>query len=162
MGGITIARLLKFDARLHDAWILVDEWSLIPIDTLGQLARMQLVNAKFVLFGDHEGQFGPMKDRWDVPYSKVPSSALLKTMCRGLSITLTEYVRGTDMQLFGHYTSLYNECDLDLRSLVTHARAAYPVRVHSPFEFDIVCVCVTRQPHVVQRSHGPIKSVWSQ
>ena len=53
VGGMTVARLLKFDARLHDAWILVDEWSLIPIDTLGQLARLQLANAKCVLFGDH-------------------------------------------------------------------------------------------------------------
>ena len=49
VGGATIAHLLKLDARLHDAWIIVDEMSLIPVDTLGQLARIQLVRgAKFV------------------------------------------------------------------------------------------------------------------
>ena len=141
VGGMTIKRLLNFDARLHGAWILVDEWSLIPIDTLGQLACMQLVNAKFVLFGDHQGQFGPMQDRWDVPYSKVPSSDLLKFMCRSLSITLTEYVRGDDIDLFKFYHKLYKTKDT-LKESIDKARVAYPVRVQSPFEFDIV-LCVS-------------------
>ena len=105
VGGMAVA-------RLHDAWILVDEWYVIPIDTLGQLVRVQLVNAKFVMFGDHEGQFGPMRGRWDVPYSKVPSSALLKCMCRSVSIALTEYVRGPDRRLFKHYTILYQSSNL--------------------------------------------------
>ena len=83
-----------------------------------------------------------MKDRWGVPYSKVPSSALLKCMCRSMSTKLQEYVRGTDVQLFKHYTCLYKESDLELRSLVERARSQYPVRVQSPVEFDIV-LCIS-------------------
>ena len=49
VGGCAIARLLHYKASLHNAWILVDEYSLIPIDTLGQLARLQIVGAKYVL-----------------------------------------------------------------------------------------------------------------
>ena len=33
VGGATIAHLLKLDARLRDAWIIVDEMSLIPVGT---------------------------------------------------------------------------------------------------------------------------------
>ena len=118
VGGVTIARLLKFDARLHNAWIIVDEFSLIPIDTLGMLARMELVGAKFVLFGDPFGQFEPMRDRWDVAYSRVPNSTLLRDMCRCLRVHLTEYMRGTDQHLFDFYTGLYELPDNDLPNVV--------------------------------------------
>ena len=35
IGGMTVARLLHYGTRLHDAWILIDEISLRPIDTIG-------------------------------------------------------------------------------------------------------------------------------
>ena len=47
-GGMTVARLLHYDTRLHDAWILIDEISLLPINTIGMMARLLLVGAKFV------------------------------------------------------------------------------------------------------------------
>ena len=43
--------------------MIIDEVSLLPIDTLGQIARWQMVGAKFVLFGDFEGQFEAFIDR---------------------------------------------------------------------------------------------------
>ena len=141
VGGVTIARLLYFNQRLHNAWILVDEFSLIPIGTLGMLARLQLVGAQFVFFGDHEGQFEPMQDRWDTPYSKVAESSLLRDMCGGVHIKLTQYMRGTDLELFRRYTSMYDRCDAELPHLVRAAQAAYPVSA-DPHEFDLV-LCVS-------------------
>ena len=68
---MTVTRLLHYEERLHGAWILVDEISLLPIDTIGMLARFLMVGARFVCFGDFDGQFKAMKDRWDTPYSQV-------------------------------------------------------------------------------------------
>ena len=106
-----MAHLLKLDVKLHNSWIIIDEISLCPIDTLGQLARIHLARAKFVLFGDFEGQFEPMKDRWDAKYSVVPESTMLRDMCSHLHIHLSEYMRGTDRDLFKSYHGLYNTKD---------------------------------------------------
>ena len=54
VGGATVAHLLKLDAKLHNSWITIDEIALCPIDTLGQLARIHIARATFVLFGDFE------------------------------------------------------------------------------------------------------------
>ena len=67
VGGMTVSRLLHLDKSLHDAWILIDEISILPIDTIGALARLSLVGAKFICFGDFDGQFEAAKDRWDTP-----------------------------------------------------------------------------------------------
>ena len=81
IGGMTVARLLHYGTRLHDAWILIDEISLLPIDTIGMMARLILVGAKIVCFGDLDGQFEAMKDRWDSDYSLVPASECMRDMC---------------------------------------------------------------------------------
>ena len=129
-----------------DAWILIDAYSWIPIDTLGQLARLQLVGARFVLFGDHEGRFEPMRDRWDTPYSKVADSLLLRDMCCRMHLKLQTYQRGTDQQLFDNYTRLYKNVaadkDFELPSLVNRAQSKYPAKLSSPFDYYLV-LCVS-------------------
>ena len=54
VGGKTIAHLIHFDKMLHGKWVIIDEVSLLSIDTMGQIARWQMVGAKFVLFGEFE------------------------------------------------------------------------------------------------------------
>ena len=49
VGGVTVAHLLKFDVKLHNSWIIIDEISLCPIDTLGQLARIHLARAQICI-----------------------------------------------------------------------------------------------------------------
>ena len=62
---------------------LIGEISLLPIDTIGMMARLVLVGAKTVCFGDFDGQFEAMKDRWDSDYSLVPTSECMRDMCKG-------------------------------------------------------------------------------
>ena len=122
VGGNTVARLLHFDKRLHDAWILIDEASLIPIDTLGQIARWKMIGAKIVMFGDYEGQFEAMKDRWSqVSYANVPNSELIRSMCNGRHFHTEIYKRGTDQNLFNWFHSMYPDkerADTALTALV--------------------------------------------
>ena len=141
IGGVTMAHLLHLDVKLHRSWIIVDEISLCPIDTLGQLSRIQFAGAKFVLFGDFEGQFEPMRDRWDVPYSLVPESVMIGDMCKHMHIHLTEYLRGPDHDLFNFYHGLYTTKET-LRESIIKAQAAYPIRVTSPFDFDMI-MCIS-------------------
>ena len=130
VGGKTVAHLLHYDKKLHDAWVIIDEVSLLPIDTLGQIARWQMVGAKFVLFGDFEGQFEAFVDRWkDVSYAEVPHSQLLMDMCNRTWFHLEVYRRGDDQALFDWYTSLYDEPDEDIARLVSESRRRYPLRI---------------------------------
>ena len=48
VNGMTVARLLHYEERLHGAWILIDDISLLPIDTIGMLARFLMAGAIFV------------------------------------------------------------------------------------------------------------------
>ena len=108
VGGKTVAHLLQFDKMLHGQWVLIDEISLMPIDTLGQIARWQMVGAKFVLFGEFEGKFEAFIDRWkEVSYADVPRSQLLMDMCSRTRFHMDVYRRGDDQALYDWYTSLY-------------------------------------------------------
>ena len=93
VGGITVASRLRFDAKIHDEWILIDTVSLLPIDTLGMLARAKLEGAKFVCFGDYDGPFVAVCDRWD-HCGSVKSSERMVDMCHGLHVPLTTYWKG--------------------------------------------------------------------
>ena len=112
VGGKTVAHLLHFDKLLHGNWVIIDEVYLLPIDTLGQIAQWQMVGARFVLFGDFEGQFEAFIDRWkEVSYADVPQSQLLMDMCSRTRFHMEVYRRGDDQALYGWYTSLYKEPD---------------------------------------------------
>ena len=139
--GITVASLLFLDTMLQHAWILIDEVSLIPIDTMGMLARAKLVGAKFVCFGDFEGQFDAMKDRWD-RVRTIQDSECMKDMCNRMHFHLTTYWRSTDRAPFDFYTQLYCESDEELPFIVEQAQKTYPVKLSSPLEFDVV-LCVS-------------------
>ena len=66
VGGETVAHLLHLNKSLKDTWFLVDEVGLLPVSTLGAVSRWMCLGAKFILFGDYEGQFEPFRDRWDM------------------------------------------------------------------------------------------------
>ena len=133
IGGSTVARLLHFDKRLHDAWILIDEVSLLPIDTLGQISRWKMIGAKIVLFGDFDGQFEAFKDRWsNLSYASVPNSELIRSMCNGRRFHTQVYKRGTDQCLFDWFCSMHpgeEREDTALADLVAESQQRYPVRV---------------------------------
>ena len=99
VGGQTIAHLLHLSATLEDAWIIVDEAGLIPISTLGDMSRWMALGAKFVVFGDYQGQFKPFVDRWRLDVCP-EWSPLMHQMVNGLHISVTKYRRGTDLGLF--------------------------------------------------------------
>ena len=73
-------------------------------------------------------------------YHLVAESVLLRDMCSHIHIHLTEYKRGTDLRLFEFYTSLHKTTD-PLHVSINKARAAYPVRAKTPFDYDtILCL----------------------
>ena len=84
IGGHTVAHVL-LSLNTWDKWIFVDEVSLLPLDALGNLARLKLCGAKFVLFGDYDGQFESVSDRWAAraqsACSKVSSYATWRRAC---------------------------------------------------------------------------------
>ena len=106
VGGQTISHLLHLNAYIDNAWILIDEVALLPISTLGEIARWQALNAKFIVFGDYEGQFEAFRDRWRFNVS-AEWSPLMHELCGGLHISLSTYRRGTDLELFKWYCGMY-------------------------------------------------------
>ena len=71
----------------------MDEVSLLPLDALGNLARLKLCGAKFVLFGDYGGQFESISDRWTVSSARLQQSQRLRDMVASLWIKLTYNVQ---------------------------------------------------------------------
>jgi len=132
---------------LHDTWVIIDEISLVPIDMLGQIARWASVGAKFVMFGDFDGQFEAWQDRWSqVSYSDVPNSQLLVTLCKHIRFHMefSQRIRlallqglEVDQPFFDWFTGLYKESDDDIPRLVSETRNRYPVRV-TPMEVTTV------------------------
>ena len=106
-------------------WIFVDEVSLLPLDALGNLARLTLTGAKFVLFGDYEGQFESISDRWSVSSGRLQQSQLLRDMVKSLWVKLTTYRRGDDEALFDFYYGLYNSNET-LTTMVARAKNNFP------------------------------------
>ena len=126
-GARTIASLLHWDKRLHDAWVIGTECGTYPLDTLGAMSRWQMVGAKFIFEGDYDGQFLPFVDRWcNTVGADVQNSRLMSLLCNGAHIHLEEYRRGVDRNLFDFYFHLYSRSDYDLADLVQRARERYP------------------------------------
>jgi len=126
-GARTIASLLHWDKRLHDAWIIGTEVGTYPLDTLGAMSRWQMVGAKFIFEGDYDGQFLPFVDRWEnTKGADVQNSRLMSLLCNGVHVHLEEYRRGVDRNLFDFYFHLYSRSDDDVKELVQRARERYP------------------------------------
>ena len=112
---------------MHGKLVIIDEMSILPIDTLGQIARWQMVGAKFVLFGDFEWQFEAFVDRWkEVLYADVPQSQLLMDLCSRTRFHMEVYRRSDDQALYDWNTNLYTEPDRDIARLVSESRSRYP------------------------------------
>ena len=93
--GETIAHLLHLNGSLADCWFLVDEVGLLPLSTLGAMSKWQRLGAKFMFFGDFEGQFEPLRDRWDMDLRNGDND-LMHQLCNGCRVQLQTYRRGTD------------------------------------------------------------------
>ena len=124
IGGHTVAHVL-LSLNTWDKWIFVDEVSLLPLDALGNLARLKLTGAKFVLFGDYDGQFESVSDRWTVSSARLQQSQLLRDMVQSLWIRLTTYRRGDDEALFDFYHGLYDSKET-VKAMVARARKTFP------------------------------------
>ena len=99
IGGHTVAHVLLAN-NAWDKWIFADEVSLLPLDALGNLARLTLCGAKFVLFGDYDGQFESVADRWTVSSRRFQQPQMLRGMVKSLWVRLTTYRRGDGEFLF--------------------------------------------------------------
>ena len=122
VGGETVAHLLHLNAALDDTWFLIDEVGLLPVSTLGAMSQWIALGAKFVFFGDFEGQFEPFCDRWNMACDC--ANPLLHNLCNGLCVNLQTYRSGVDQTLFDWYHSLYGQ--QDARSLGHQSRLRYP------------------------------------
>ena len=145
---------------LHGKWVIIDEVSLLPIDTLGQIARWQMVGAKFVLFGDFEGQFEAFIDRWkEVSYADVPQSQLLMDMCTRTHFHMEVYRRGDDQVLYDWYTRLYTEPDRDIARLVSDTRRRYPLRITPMEAHTILCISHAKRMIINARQNTAFAAV---
>ena len=63
-GGCTVAHALRRYAHVRNAWIKLDEFSMVPIGMLAEISRWLMVGCKFVVLGDARGQFLPIFDQW--------------------------------------------------------------------------------------------------
>ena len=97
--------------------VILDELSEVQLHTWIELARWKLMGVIFIRVGDLDGQRKPIFDRWqDAMLEKdIRKSQFLHDMCGGLHVKLTVYRRGTDLQLFERFTSLYKFADNDER-----------------------------------------------
>ena len=102
---------------------MVDEVGLLPVSTLGAMSRWARIGAKFILFGDYEGQFEPFKDRWNMS-TNAGNNGLCHQLCNGFRVTLQRYRRSEDPELFDWFHGLYGQ--EDARGLADESRARYP------------------------------------
>ena len=119
IGGHTVA-LILLSLNTWDKWISVGEVSLLPLGALGNLARLTLCGAKFVLFGDYDGQFERVADRGSVSSARLQQSQRLRGMVKSLWVRLTANKRGDDEFLFDFYHGLY-ESKESVREMVARA-----------------------------------------
>ena len=124
IGGHTVAHVL-LAYNTWDKWIFVGEVSLLPLDALGNLARLTLCGAKFVLSGDYYGQFESVADRWTVSSGRLQQSQLLRDMVASLWVHLTTYRRGDDEALYDFYHGLYDSNE-SVKEMVARARDMFP------------------------------------
>ena len=152
VGGDTIAHLLHLNNRIQDdTWFIVDEVGLLPLSTLGAMCRWKARGAKFVFFGDFQGQFDAFADRWRYPAENIESSPLLHEFCAGLKLEISEYRRGKDQALFDFFFSMYGYTDV--AKMVTESRRRYPAAC-DPMQNPLV-LCVS---HVKRREVNRIQN----
>jgi hypothetical protein len=137
---------------MENAWIIVDEVGLIPISTLGDMSRWMAVGARFITFGDYQGQFKPFMDRWRMDVCP-EYSPLMHEMCNGLHIKVTKYRRGTDLGLFRWYCSLYDE----ERPLVEESRRRYPAACDPDDDPLVMCVSHNRRMLIDSNQNDRVK-----
>ena len=77
------------------------------LDALGDLARLTLCGATFVLFGDYGGQFDSARGgRGSVGSARLQNSQLLRDMAANLQVHLATYKRGHDEAFHDFYHGL--------------------------------------------------------
>ena len=152
--------MLHFDKLLHGKWVIIDEVSLLPIDTLGQIARWQMAGAKFVLFGDFEGQFEAFVDRWkEVSYADVPQSHLLMDMCSRTQVHMEVYRCGADQALYDWYTNLHTGPDNNIARLVSESRSRYPCESLPMEAQTILCISHAKRMIINARQNTAFAAV---
>ena len=138
VGGETVAHLLHLNKSLKDTWFLVDEVGLLPVSTLGAMSRWMCLGAKFILFGDYEGQFEPFRDRWDM-FQRDGRNALMHQMSNDFCCHLQTYRRGTDPELFAWFHAMYGQ--QDARGLAEQSRKCrYPAECDPACNPLVLCV----------------------
>ena len=151
MCGKTISHYLhkyrsKGGAPRPGTIVVIDEWSEVQLHTWVELAQWKLVGVRFVLVGDADGQRRPIFDKWqDAMNSKdIRYSSLIHELCGGLRLQLTEYRRGTDLDLFKTYTGLYHLADDDSQvpMVVAAMREKYPLE-----HWHTLCGCFFALSH---------------
>ena len=146
MCGKTISHYLhkyrsKGGAPRPGTIVVIDEWSEVQLHTWVELAQWKLVGVKFVLVGDADGQRKPIFDKWQDAMNRtdIRDSSLIHELCGGLRLQLTEYRRGTDLDLFKTYTGFYNIADdnSQVPAVVAAMREKYPLA-----QWNTPCGCI--------------------
>ena len=154
VGGATIAHLMHKNISLADTWILVDECGLLSVSTLGEMSRWQFLGAKFIFFGDYQGQFEPFGDRWNMSLNDGDND-LMHQLCGGYCVTLQTYRRGADPELFAWYHGMYGQ--EDARKLANLSRARYPSRCDPLDDPLVLCLSHKKRMSVNARQNERLK-----
>ena len=139
---------------MADTWFLIDEVGLLPLSTLGAMSKWQCLGAKFVFFGDYDGQFEPFRDRWDIDM-RAGNNDLMHQLCNGYRVELQTYRRGTDPQLFAWFRSLYGQ--EDARGLANESRARYPAECDPRSNPLVLCLSHKKRMRVNARQNEILK-----
>jgi len=137
IGGSTIASLLHKNTSLVDTWFLVDEIGLVPISTLGAMSRWTALGARFIFFGDFQGQFAPFIDRWNFKICW-EFSPLMESLANGLRIEISKYRRGKDLELFNWFHGMYGQ--EETAGLVRESRDYYPAACDPMCNPLVLCI----------------------
>ena len=154
VGGETVAHLLHLNGSLADTWFLVDEVGLLPLSTLGAMSRWVFLGARFIFFGDFDGQFEPFRDRWDTDM-RSGDNDLMHQLCNGYRVELQTYRRGTDPQLFAWFCSLYGQ--EDARGLANESRARYPAECDPRSNPLVLCLSHKKRMLINRRQNELLK-----
>jgi len=154
VGGETVAHLLHLNASLAEIWFLVDEVGLLPLSTLGAMSKWVFLGARFIFFGDFDGQFEPFRDRWDTDMLS-GDNALMHQLCNGYRVTLETYRRGTDEQLFDWFHSLYGQ--EDAAALAIASRARYTAQCDPSLNPLVLCLSHKKRMRVNARQNELLK-----
>ena len=149
IGGGTIDALTRRNKynRMHDCVLFVDEVGMVSIQQWERLARWSLLGARFVLFGDFEGQFLPIGEDPGSRY-RAQETRTLKQLANCLCVRLSQNRRGSDPVLFQRYSDLYPFADAGpevLRMRVVDFQLWYP---YHPEQIDL-CVVLSHRKRIL-------------